>query len=711
MAKSLYITEKPSVAASFATVLGVDIGRADRGRGFAESRDAVVTWCFGHLVTMAYPDVYNPEWKQWRVHHLPIIPEVWKYQVIEEKGNRQQFEVVSSLLNRPDIDCVYACTDSGREGEYIFRLVYAQSGSHKPARRVWISAQTEEAVKKGISDAKDISAYDNLGRAAYCRAKEDWLFGMNFSRLYTCQYGRDLANWLKEQKSAVIAIGRVMTCVLGLVVERELEIRHFVPKINYAVVASFVSQDSGIAYKGRWQPARTKAAKRKSAAAGTGEAASLTADAPGTPEAVVDPDAGGAKGRKGDKQAIKDKDAKSTAEPEEEASDALTKEDAQALIEQLSGKTGEVRKVESKVKPEPPPLLFNLAELQSEANRRFKMPVDRVLEVAQGLYEKKFISYPRTDSRVLSTEVVPELPKVLNGLFGQPAWKDAVLRIKDFGKLGITKDSKRFVDDEKVTDHYAIIPTYVAADPDALDTDARNVYTLIVKRFLAIFYPPAEYATVKVETDVGGETFTTSSKTLKSPGWKEIYEVTAAKGDDDVSDSPIHKLVKKEKCDVTGYELEERETKPPARFTDGSLILTMEKAGKYIENEEVRAQIKTSGIGTSATRAGIIKKLTDIGYIRIHPKSQVVTPTDKGEAIVALVRLSARELLNPALTASWEKGLTLIQTGEATEAVFLEKLDAYIRRTIDKVKHHGRAGTQLAQVMQREGAARTEAGH
>ena len=673
MGKALYITEKPSVAASFATVLGVDIARADRGRGFAESRDAIVTWCFGHLVTMAYPDAYNPEWKQWRVHHLPIIPEVWQYQVIEEKGNRQQFEVVSSLLNRPDVDCVYACTDSGREGEYIFRLVYTQSGSDKPARRVWISAQTEEAVKKGISDAKDISAYDNLGKAAYCRAKEDWLFGMNFSRLYTCQYGRDLANWLKEQKSAVIAIGRVMTCVLGLVVERELEIRHFVPKINYAVVASFVSRDSGIAYKGRWQPAKKKVRKEKGAASGAsaGDAGSL---------------------------------------PEDEAGDALTKEDAQALIERLSGKTGEVRKVESKVKPEPPPLLFNLAELQSEANRRFKMPVDRVLEVAQGLYEKKYISYPRTDSRVLSTEVVPELPKVLNGLFGQPAWKDAVLRIKDFGRISVTKDSKRFVDDEKVTDHYAIIPTYVAADPDALDTDARNVYTLIVKRFLAIFYPSAEYATVKVETDVGGETFTTSSKTLKSPGWKEIYDVTAAKGDDDVSDSPIHKLVKKETCDVTGYELEERETKPPARFTDGSLILTMEKAGKYIENEELRAQIKSSGIGTSATRASIIKKLTDIGYIRIHPKSQVVTPTDKGEAIVALVRLSAKELLNPALTASWEKGLTLIQTGETTEAVFIEKLEAYIRRTIDKVKHHGRAGAQLAQVMQREGAARVDAG-
>jgi len=659
--KSLYITEKPSVAASFATVLGVEVSRVERSRGFAESADTVITWCYGHLVTMSYPDAYNPEYKQWRVNHLPIIPEVYQYSVIEEKGNRKQFDVVSSLLNRSDVDCVYACTDSGREGEYIFRLVYAQSRSEKPARRVWISAQTEEAVKKGIREAKDIHEYDNLGKAAYCRAKEDWLFGMNFSRLYTCQYGRDLGSFLKEPKSAVIAIGRVMTCVLGLVVERELEIRHFVPKINYAVVASFLSADNGVAYKGRWQPVKKKAPK-------TGI------------------------------------ELKGAAGKEEESDDSLTREDAQALIDRLSGKTAEVRKVDIKVKPEPPPLLFNLAELQSEANKRFKMPVDRTLEVAQSLYEKKLISYPRTDSRVLSTEVVPELPKVLNGLFGQPAWKDAVRRIKDFGKLSVDKTTKRFVDDEKVTDHYAIIPTYVTADPETLDTDAKNVYNLIIKRFLAIFYPAAEYNTVKVETDLGGETFTTSSKVLKSPGWKEIYDIAAGKGDDDLTESPIHKLVKKEKCEVTGFELEERETKPPARFTDGSLILTMEKAGKYIENEELRAQIKTTGIGTSATRSGIIKKLTDIGYIRIHSKTQVITPTDKGEAIVALVRLSAKDLLNPTLTASWEKGLFLIQNGETTEEVFQEKLNAYIRRTIDKVKHHGSAGRQLAQVMQREGA-------
>jgi DNA topoisomerase-3 len=332
------------------------------------------------------------------------------------------------------------------------------------------------------------------------------------------------------------------------------------------------------------------------------------------------------------------------------------------------------------------------------------MPVDRVLEVAQSLYEKKHISYPRTDSRVLSTEVVPELPKILNGLYGQPAWRDAVVRIKDFGKLTVDAKSKRFVDDTKVTDHYAIIPTYQAADPEKLDGDAQKIYTLVVKRFLAIFYPPAEYNTVKVETVVDGECFTTSSKTLKSPGWKEIYETTAGKADDDVSDSPIHKLVKKESCNVTGYDLEERQTKPPSRFTDGTLILTMEKAGKYIENEELRAQIRTSGIGTSATRAGIIKKLASVGYMRIQPKTQVISPTDKGEAIVALVKLTAKELLSPALTASWEKGLNQVQTGETAEAEFLDKLEAYIGRIIDKVNRQGDVNIEqaLARLNQRE---------
>jgi len=637
MSKQLYITEKPSVANSFANALGFNITQSDRGRGYAEAENAIITWCFGHLITMAYPDAYDPAYKSWRVEHLPIIPKEYKYVVIDNKGTVKQFEVIKSLVSREDVDVIYACTDSGREGEYIFRLVYNQIGSSKPAKRVWISSQTEDAVKKGIQEAKSISEYDSLAKAAYCRAKEDWLFGMNFSRMYTCQYGRKLSAFLKEEKSAVIPIGRVMTCVLGLIVDRELEIRNFVPRPYYGVTASFMSKDSGVGYKGRWQQ------KKKE---------------------------------------------KNPAEDFEEEDKYISKEEAEDIIKKLEGKEAFVKKVEVKVKKEQAPLLFNLAELQSEANKKFKLSVNRTLEIAQSLYEKKLISYPRTDSRVLSTDVLPELPKILNGIHGNAAFRAHTLRIKEFGKLAIDKKTKRYVDDGKVTDHYAIIPTYVTTELARLDEDTRNVYSLIVKRFLAIFYPPAEYNTVRVETGIDSEIFVTNSKVLNVQGWKEVYEVTSSKKEE-LSDSPIQKLVKKEKCDVTGFELEEKETRPPSRFTDGSLIITMEKAGKYIENEELREQIKTCGIGTSATRAGIIKKLVDIGHIKINPKTQIVTPEPKGEAIVQLVRLTAKELLNPILTASWEKGLFMIENHEITEDVFDEKLTQYINRTIEKIKRTG----------------------
>jgi len=637
MSKQLYITEKPSVAASFASVLGVKISPADRGRGYAETKNAIITWCFGHLITMAYPDAYNPEYKSWKVAHLPIIPKEYKYVVIDNKGTAKQFEVIKSLLCREDVEMIYACTDSGREGEYIFRLVYNQSGSNKPAKRVWISSQTEDAVKRGIDEAKNISEYDFLAKAAYCRAKEDWLFGMNFSRMYTCQYGKQLSAHLKEEKSSVIAIGRVMTCVLGLIVDRELEIRNFVSKTYYGITANFHSQDSDITYKGKWQ------AK---------------------------------------------KEDKKTADDADIGEKYLSMEEAAGIIKKLEGLEAIVRRVDVKVKKEQAPLLFNLAELQSEANKKFKISVGKTLEIAQSLYEKKLISYPRTDSRVLSTDVISELPKILNGLYGNASYKEFVLRIKEFGRLGIDKKSKRYVDDAKVTDHYAIIPTYMTTDLSKLDEDARNIYNLIVKRFLSIFFPPAEYNTVKVESEIAKEIFVTNSKTLNVPGWKEVYEV-ASKDEEELSDSPIQNLIKKEKCDVTGFDMEEKKTKPPSRFTDGSLIITMEKAGKYIEDEELREQIKTCGIGTSATRSGIIKKLADIGYIKINNKTQIVTPEPKGEAIVELVRATAKELLNPTLTASWEKGLLMIENQEITEALFEEKLIKYITRTIDKVKKTG----------------------
>jgi DNA topoisomerase-3 len=652
LGKNLYITEKPSVAASFANVLGLQISKNDRARGFAESDKAIVSWCFGHLITMAFPDAYNPAYKTWKEEHLPIIPNEYKYIVIEDKGVAKQFEVIKSLMLRADVDTIYSCTDSGREGEYIFRLVYNQVGSNKPVKRVWISSHTEDAVIKGINEAKDLADYDSLAKSAYSRAKEDWLFGMNFSRIYTCRYGRTLSTFLKESKPSVIAIGRVMTCVLGLIVEREEEIRNFVPKIHYGIQGDFLSTDSNIAYKGKWQPNK--------------------------------------KGSKG-----------SNSEGDEDEK-YINKDEALEILEKLKDKEATIKKVEIKTKAEQPPLLFNLAELQSEANKKFKIPVDKTLEIAQSLYEKKLISYPRTDSRVISTDVVEEVPRVLNGLFGNPAFKDYVKRIKEFGKLRIDKSTKRYVDNGKITDHYAIIPTYITTDLNKLDEDSKAIYNLIVKRFLAAFYIPAEYNTVKVETEVNGEIFVSNAKTLKEAGWKEVYEVSSPKGDEEVTDSQIHKLVKKEKSRVTQLALEEKETKPPSRYTDGSLIITMEKAGKFIENEELRQQIKTCGIGTSATRSGIIKKLKEIGYIKIHHKTQIVTPTLKGEAIVQIVRRTAKELLNPSLTASWEKGLSMIENNETTENVFLEKLNTYINKVMDKVKKSNKSLEGLNLVMNAE---------
>lgn len=657
MGKKLFISEKPSVAASFANVLGFQIGKSDRANGYMEAADTIVTWCFGHLVTMAFPDAYDRRYREWRVEHLPIIPEEYKYIVIEDKGAAKQFEVISRLMGREDVDVIYSCTDSGREGEYIFRLVYGQCKCNKPVKRVWISSQTEEAVRKGIDEAKDLSAYDSLSKAAYCRAKEDWLFGMNFSRIYTCKYGRNLSERLQESKPSVIAVGRVMTCVLGLIVDRELEIRNFVPQIHFVVLASFTSADSNISYRGRWVPEKAKARQDKK-------------DKQDKPD-------------KPDKQGSQDKQSSDSEDGNEKY---ISRDEAQEIIEKLKDQPAVIKKVEIKVKKEPPPLLFNLAELQSEAAKLFKIPVDKTLEIAQSLYEKKLISYPRTDSRVITTDVVSELPKVLNGLYRNPAFKDYVQQIKGFGEIQISKTNKRFVDNAKVTDHYAIIPTYETADISGLDIQTRNIYTLIVKRFLAAFYPPAEFNTVKVETGISGELFVTTSRTIREAGWKAVYDISSRKGEEELSDSPIHLLQKNEKSVVNGFELEEKETKPPSRYTDGSLIITMEKAGKFIENEELREQIKTCGIGTSATRSGIIKKLKDIGYINIHHKTQTITPAQKGEEIVAVVRSTARELLDPALSASWEKGLVMVENKETTEEVFQEKLYLYIKKTIEKVK-------------------------
>ena len=627
MGKKIIITEKPSVASSFATVLGLNISRKDRLNGFCENDKYIITWCFGHLVTMEYPDKYNEKYKFWNTNDLPIIPDTYKYAVIDDEGIKKQFNTIVTLFNRVDVDYIYVCTDSGREGEYIYRLVYQESKSNKPAKRVWISSYTDESILDGLKNAKDISIYDSLSNSAYSRAKEDWLFGMNFSRLYTCKYGHMLSSYLNEDKKSVIAIGRVMTCVLGLIVNREDEITHFVPKTHYDVLANFHSNTSNIDYVGKWQPKKSR-----------------------------------------------DEDDK-----------YITKDEASNIINSLSGKEAFVKKITIKPKNELPPLLFNLSELQSEANKKYKIPVDKTLEIAQSLYEKKFITYPRTDSKVITTDIVKTLPNILNGLYKNPAFSGYITQIKSFGPLKITKTTKRYVDNSKVSDHYAIIPTYVSPSLDKLDDSTKKVYSLIVKRFLAAFYPNAEYTTVKVETSVHTETFITNSKVLKEAGWKQVYDVSTKKSSEEISTSKIYNLIKKETCDIQKFELAEKQTKPPQRYTDGSLIITMEKAGKFIEDEELREQIKTCGIGTSATRAGIIKKLKNIGYISINSKTQTVTPTKKGEAIVNLIRKTSKDLLDPKLTASWEKGLSLIEKNEVSQEEFDEKLRNYIVTKVNRI--------------------------
>lgn len=616
---------------SFGQVLGINPSRDDRQKGFAENNNTVITWCYGHLVTLSLPDEMDPKYRFWRAEHLPILPEVYAYKVIQEPGTQKQFETICSLFHREDIHSIYSCTDSGREGEYIFRLVYEISKCQKPVRRVWISSHTHESIQNGIKTAKELSHYDALSTSAYCRAKEDWLFGMNFSRIYTIYFGEKLKAFLGLEKRPVVAIGRVMTCVLGLVVEREETIMHFVPKKQYGILAHFLSNEAQVQYTGKWSPHKDEA----------GDDAYFT-----------------------------------------------TQDEALQKIASLAEKSAKIEKIEAKTKKEPPPLLFNLAELQSEANKKYKIPVHTTLEIAQSLYEKKLITYPRTDCRVLPKSMVPEFSKILNGIGKQSAFSKFVQDIHQTKGYRVSSTTKRYVDDSKVTDHYAIIPTYITPSDKALPQQAQKVYHLIVKRFLAIFHEQATFQTMKVITQIENESFITTQKVLVEPGWKTVYEVSK-KSDDESTDLPLHLLNKKDTISVRELRLDEKETKPPSRYTDGSLVLTMEKAGKLIEDEELRDQIKTCGIGTSATRASIIKKLIDIAYLHIHPKTQVITPTKKGFAIVKIIQSTAKELLNPTLSASWEKGLVMIEKEQTTEEIFNQKLKNYILNTIKKVKKTG----------------------
>ena len=624
MGKAVYIAEKPSVAQEFAKALKLNTKRQD---GYLEADNAIVTWCVGHLVTMSYPEKYDEKYKRWTLETLPFMPKEFKYEVIPNV--EKQFRIVSGLLNRVDVDTIYVCTDSGREGEYIYRLVEQMAGvKGKVRRRVWIDSQTEEEILRGIREAKELEEYDNLAASAYLRAKEDYLMGINFSRLLTLKYGNSISALMHTERT-VLSVGRVMTCVLGMVVRREREIRDFVKTPFYRVLSTVQLGDK--CFEGEWKSVQ------------------------------------------GSKyfehfDLYKDNGFKK-------------RETAEELISYLRDSQElycTVTAMEKKQEKKAPPLLYNLAELQNECSKRFKISPDETLRIVQELYEKKLVTYPRTDARVLSTAVAKEIHKNLNGL---SKYDMAKPYLQDILQLGSHKglEKTKYVSDKQITDHYAIIPTGQGLSAlQSVSSTAKGVYDTIVRRFLSIFYPPAVYNKMSITTQMKGESFFSNFKVLVAEGYLKVVGVTNENDADVGLFEALREVKKGSVLSVTELTVKEGETTPPKRYNSGSLILAMENAGQLIEDEELRAQIKGSGIGTSATRAEILKKLIHIRYLALNNKTQIITPTLLGEMVFDAVERSIRSLLNPELTASWEKGLTYVAEGQITSEEYMEKLEHFI---------------------------------
>ena len=677
MKKSVFIAEKPSVAQEFAKALKVKTTRHD---GYLESENTIVTWCVGHLVTMSYPEVYDIKYKRWTLETLPFLPGEFKYEVIP--AVRKQFEIVSGLLNRADVETIYVCTDSGREGEYIYRLVAQMAGvKGKKEKRVWIDSQTEEEIIRGIKEAKDLSAYNNLSASAYLRAKEDYLMGINFSRILTLRYGNSVSNYLGN-KYQVISVGRVMTCVLGMVVRREREIREFVKTPFYRVLGKFSLE--GRSFEGEWRAVEGsryfqspdlykengfKDRNRAEELKGILELESVVAK---TDDRMHTPAQAAMTGITGGHQSPADTGA----------GDASMTH--QAVLE----------KIEKKKEKKNPPLLYNLAELQNDCSRMFKISPDETLRVVQELYEKKLVTYPRTDARVLSSAVAKEISRNLKGLIRYQmaaSFAQEILEKESF--KGIEKT--RYVNDKQITDHYAIIPTGQGLQNlNRLPQISQKVYQVIVRRFLSVFYPAAVYQKVSLVSAIGKEKLFSSFKVLVEEGYLKVANVPSQKKEEDPKNAEektddiqcdagflacLQQLKKGAVLPVEEFSIKEGETSPPKRYNSGTMILAMENAGQLIEDEELRAQIKGSGIGTSATRAEILKKLVNIKYISLNKKTQVITPTQLGEMIYEVVNASIRALLNPELTASWEKGLNYVAEGSITSQEYMDKLEHFIR--------------------------------
>ena len=647
MSKKLIITEKPSVAMEFAKALKINTNRKN---GYLESNDWIITWCVGHLVTMSYPEKYDEKLKVWRLDTLPFIPEEWRYEIIPQVQN--QFNVVKQLLQREDVEEIYNAGDSGREGEYIQRLVFMMAKPNPKAKmkRVWIDSQTEEEISRGIKEAKDLSEYDSLADAAYLRAKEDYLIGINFSRLLSIIYGRRVAKEIGQDRAS-ISVGRVMTCVLGMIVSREREIRNFVKTKYYKIVGEFGEENNS--FKAEWKA---------------------------------------------------NENSKMWNSPKLYNESGLKNEkDAKDFIMSLKDKTAKIEEIKKSKQKENAPLLFNLAEIQNECTKRFKIKPDETLEIIQELYEKKLVTYPRTDARVLSTAVAKEISKNLNGIV--KGYKDEEVQ-EHIAKMIQEKYSTnliktKYVNDSKITDHYAIIPTGQGYENfDKLPDLHKQIYKVIVKRFIAIFYPPAEFNKISVTVKIDEEVFNTSGKVCTKLGYLEVLKEKQVNTSQDKTDSKENEDTKKQEqnnleilntlkkgqaIEILNFETKDSETSPPSRYNSGSIILAMENAGKLIEDEELREQIKGAGIGTSATRAEIIKKLEKIKYIEINQKTQIITPTSFGEIIYDVVKLSMPDMLNPKLTASWEKGLDMVSKKEIKSDEFMSKLKNYIKSKFNKL--------------------------
>ena len=634
--KNLYIAEKPSVARQFADVLGV---KGNAGNGYLESDTAVVTWCVGHLVTMSYPEVYDPNLKKWSLSTITFIPTEYKYEVLPD--TKKQFNIVAGLLTRDDIGCIYVATDSGREGEYIYRLVDSMAHvTGKEKRRVWIDSQTEEEILRGIREAKPLSEYDSLSDAAYLRAQEDYLMGINFSRVLSLKFSNVVQRYLGMDR-CVIAVGRVMTCVLGIIVKREREIREFVKTPFYRLVANV--GEEGQTFDAEWKAV---------------------------------------KGTKYFESPLLYKENGFKERPAAE----------QLLAELKAGEPEAVAQaVERKKEKKQPPMLYNLAELQNDCSSFFKISPSDTLKIVQELYEKKLVTYPRTDARVLSTAVAKEIGRNISGLKNfQPVAEFAQGAMESGTYKGIAKT--KYVNDKQITDHYAIIPTGQGFGAlRSLAPTALKVYEIICRRFLSIFYPAAEYQKVAMTLSKNGEKLFANFKYLINDGYLKVAANSFSKKKDDVKYSPefiarLAKIKKGDKLSVQGIDIKEGETSPPKRYNSGSLILTMENAGQFIEDEALREQIKGAGIGTSATRDGIITKLEKNKYISLNKKTQIVTPTFLGEIIYDIVYYSINGLLRADLTASWEKGLEGVAEGQISKQEYTDKMTTFVTKYTNLVK-------------------------